>query len=73
MTQWVKSSYEMLRTVSSKVPVFWIHRALCGQNVCVASVDDTFLYRDAGHLSVEGSILIGRKCDLMGSLLHMAR
>lgn len=34
--------------------------ALCDANRCVSTLDGTFLYRDAGHLTVEGAKAIGR-------------
>jgi peptidoglycan/LPS O-acetylase OafA/YrhL len=50
----------LLRPIAaSGVSVVWLADQLCDQEVCHASEDGVFLYRDAGHLSFEGSRWIG--------------
>ncbi len=50
----------LLSAVAAKgVRVVWLSAALCRQDICPASIDGVFLYRDAGHLSFEGSRWIG--------------
>jgi peptidoglycan/LPS O-acetylase OafA/YrhL len=50
----------LLRPIAaSGVSVVWLADQLCRQDVCHASEDGVFLYRDAGHLSFEGSRWIG--------------
>jgi peptidoglycan/LPS O-acetylase OafA/YrhL len=50
----------MLRAVEAKgIKVVWLKDLLCRTDVCPASEDGVFLYRDAGHLSIEGSRWIG--------------
>jgi hypothetical protein len=42
---------------------------LCFSDVCTTEAEGVFLYRDTGHLSVEGSSLIGREMDPFRSLI----
>lgn len=41
------------------VPVVWLPEWTCRGSKCLASIDGTFIYRDQGHLSREGSRWIG--------------
>jgi len=51
----------LLRSVAANgVSVVWLADQLCRQDVCLASEDGVFFYRDAGHLSFEGSRWIGK-------------
>jgi peptidoglycan/LPS O-acetylase OafA/YrhL len=52
--------FDLLRSVESDVPVYWLHEDYCAEEVCDIMQDDTFIYRDAGHLSKEGSAYLGR-------------
>ena len=50
----------MLKAVASQgLQVIWLPEATCTGERCAASVDGAWLYRDAGHLSVEGSQWLG--------------
>lgn len=50
----------LLRAIEAKgIRVVWLEDQLCRHGVCPASEDDVYLYRDAGHLSFEGSRWIG--------------
>jgi peptidoglycan/LPS O-acetylase OafA/YrhL len=51
------------------VPVVHLDRHLCAKGTCAAEIDGVPLYRDAGHLSVEGSKALGLKLNL-GALLQ---
>lgn len=55
-----------------KVPLFKMDAYLCHAGTCAAELDGTFLYVDHGHLTTEGSRLLGRKLDLTNLLLNMA-
>lgn len=46
---------------------------LCDARACKVQIDGVALYRDAGHLSVEGSRLVGQRMSLTKSLVDMAR
>lgn len=62
-----------LRHVEDLVNVFDLQKLICSPSLCRVSVGSTFIYRDYGHLSVEGSAYLGKKYDFMGTLIGMAR
>lgn len=55
--------YQALATLEPQVKVIWLHEAICPADECRATMDDTFVYRDGGHLSHEGSALLGKKMN----------
>ena len=44
--------------------VIWLDAAICPGGVCSAGRGDVSIYRDAGHLTVEGSLWLGREMQL---------
>lgn len=53
-------SIEFLKEIENKgARVVWLPEFMCNDGVCAASKDGIFLYRDAGHLSQEGSEWLG--------------
>ena len=65
----------LLRRVAAEanVPVFYLDEFLCQSGICAVELDGTFLYRDGGHLTYDGSRLLGKKLDLTNRLLALAR
>lgn len=57
----------------SDVSIVRLDESLCHMGKCLVELDGTFLYRDEGHLSHEGSRLLGRKLDFAGKALAEAR
>jgi len=51
------------RVEGSGYKVIFLSDGLCGNGICRAAVGDTFIYRDGGHLSHEGSALLGNKMN----------
>jgi hypothetical protein len=50
----------MLKDLQSQgLDVVWLPEATCAGETCAAAPDGVWLYRDAGHLSVEGSRWLG--------------
>lgn len=45
----------------------------CRSGTCKASENGTFIYRDTGHLSVEGAKLLGKQHDIAGAIIAAAR
>lgn len=41
--------------------------------ICRIEIDDTLMFRDAGHLTVDGSVLLGRRTDIGDRVLRLAR
>ena len=62
-------AYEMLDRLKANYTVIDLRDTLCVNEICVAAVEDVFLFRDTGHLSVEGSDFIGREMDPFRGLL----
>jgi peptidoglycan/LPS O-acetylase OafA/YrhL len=50
---------KFLDYIELKYKVIWLNDTICTNNICRASIDGKFIYRDAGHLSCEGSAYIG--------------
>jgi len=51
----------LLNQISKEFQVIDLQKIICHDRVCHASIDGVLLYRDGGHLSVEGSSYIGTK------------
>lgn len=68
-------TWSMLKRASelSGTPVLFVEEFLCTVSTCPTSMDGTFLYRDSGHLSVEGARLIGDRFNIGQRLLDLAR
>ena len=58
-----KDVYDFLENISSKYQVVSLQDLICKNGTCRAAIEDTFIYRDSGHLSHEGSALLGRKSN----------
>jgi hypothetical protein len=54
------SIFDVLDGLTKDVNVIRLDDEFCKQNVCKVSYDDVFLYRDKGHLSIEGSTYLGK-------------
>jgi hypothetical protein len=62
------SIFRMAKEAAARVPVIWPHEAICGDGICRASIGDVWIYRDAQHLSYEGSAYLGKKQNWAGYL-----
>ena len=51
--------WKFLNDISSFVKVIYLHDEICSGGACRASMGDVWIYRDSGHLSHEGSALLG--------------
>ncbi len=59
-----KDVFQMLTRIEAEGNrVVWLTRGMCHEGTCNSSIGNKFLYRDAGHLSYEGSAALGRKMD----------
>lgn len=68
-------TFEMLDLVAAQadVSVIEIYDFFCDQLVCKTEIDGIPLYRDSGHLSVDGAKLVGRRTDLAQQIIISAR
>jgi len=66
---------EMLRHLPAQagVEVVDYYDFLCDRQFCRTEIDGKFLYRDAGHLSYEGSELIVRQTGLVDRIFRAAK
>lgn len=64
--------YDFLRRVESEIPVLFLDEFICDDVKCDTMMDGVFIYRDAGHLSVEGSAYLGEKFNLYGRIMELA-
>jgi len=55
------------------VPVVRFDHVLCDAGFCATELGGTFLYRDGGHFSVDGSRQLGRKMGLGEHIVTIAR
>jgi len=55
-----------LKKIDEKYRVVWFDGVTCPNGNCMTSIDGVFLYRDDGHLSNEGSVLLGKSMDFHG-------
>jgi peptidoglycan/LPS O-acetylase OafA/YrhL len=60
-------------THQADVNVIWLDDATCEGGRCNAMAGPVSIYRDAGHLSVDGSRLLGERLDLKRRLPDLAR
>jgi peptidoglycan/LPS O-acetylase OafA/YrhL len=56
----VTASYAMLEVSTDGATLIDLRNVLCHEEVCRVSLGGTFIYRDWGHLSAEGSQLVGK-------------
>lgn len=52
-----------LRSIDEEYDVVWLDEAVCDGDRCLAGENSSFIYRDAGHFSYEGSAIVGQKLD----------
>ncbi len=55
--------YKFLSDIPQKYKVISLQDMLCKDSTCKTVINDTFVYRDGGHLSKEGSALLGKRYD----------
>jgi hypothetical protein len=63
-----QSVYAFLSWVSQKHQVVWLEDGICSHGRCKASDDGVAIYRDGGHLTHEGSALLGRRMSFYARL-----
>jgi peptidoglycan/LPS O-acetylase OafA/YrhL len=58
-----KDVNKFLTYISDSYKVVWLSDGICQKEICHASLDNVFIYRDGGHLSHEGSEYLGKKMN----------
>jgi peptidoglycan/LPS O-acetylase OafA/YrhL len=62
-------SYQFIDSLADDYRTIRLDRMMCNNGACQTHIDHTLLYRDAGHLSVEGSEMLGRLFDFYGLII----
>jgi peptidoglycan/LPS O-acetylase OafA/YrhL len=55
---------DTLKEVEKFAKVIWLKDYLCDDETCNVYVENTFIYRDGGHLSIDGSIQLLKNIDI---------
>lgn len=61
--------YRLLSEIAVENRVIWLHDLMCSSGGCASHIGDVFLFLDEGHLSREGSALLGRRHDFHGLIV----
>ncbi len=64
-----KEIYRRINIISQDVNVVWLKDAICNDGICHSTINNKLIYRDKGHLSYEGSELIGKKMNLYSLII----
>lgn len=60
---------ESLKDIEKESKVIWLKDYLCKEGSCNGIIDGTFIYRDNGHLSVDGSVKLLRNINIIRDVL----
>jgi peptidoglycan/LPS O-acetylase OafA/YrhL len=63
MSQHRLEVYRFLEAIKKHHRVIRLDDLMCNSDLCKAHLGETFLYRDSGHLSLEGSAALGKRYD----------
>jgi peptidoglycan/LPS O-acetylase OafA/YrhL len=64
------SAKALLAELAPVIPVVRLEDLICDDEMCRASAGRGSVYRDGGHLSIDGSAWLGRQNDLAGIILR---
>lgn len=59
-----KHVISFLKEIEKSTHVVWLEDYICKNGVCQVDIQNTFIYRDSGHLSVDGSFKILKEIEL---------
>ena len=60
------------KAAASGVGTFWWDKYICRTGTCEVVSGDTIIYRDSGHLAIEGSTFMGERFDIAREVLDAA-
>jgi hypothetical protein len=63
-----KHVISILNRLESRARVVWLADGICNNGICQSSDGEIMIYRDFGHLSSEGSAVIGKRMNFYGLL-----
>ena len=64
---------DVLATLEPDLRLLSLDEMICDSGRCLTSLDNTIMFIDSGHLSREGSALIGQTYDVTGRILDLVR
>jgi peptidoglycan/LPS O-acetylase OafA/YrhL len=70
ISQEILDVYSFLELVKEKYPVVRLDKLICNSAICQTHFGTTFVYRDTGHLSHEGSAELGRRVDFYKMIIN---
>ncbi|MGB7372765.1 acyltransferase family protein [Pontixanthobacter sp.] len=73
MSETASRARSMLQKLEGDVAVVWLDNFMCDRDECFASMEGVPLYRDDGHLSIEGARFLGKKFDLADKVINAQR
>jgi hypothetical protein len=53
-----------LKEIENIADIVWLKDYLCKEQECLAEINGTFIYRDKGHLSIDGSIMLLKNINI---------
>jgi peptidoglycan/LPS O-acetylase OafA/YrhL len=62
--QYQKLVITFLKDIEKTADVVWFEDYLCNNERCQVDIEDTFIYRDKGHLSIDGSVKLLQNLNL---------
>jgi peptidoglycan/LPS O-acetylase OafA/YrhL len=62
--QYQKLVIAFLKDIEKAADVVWFEDYLCNNDRCQVDIEDTFIYRDNGHLSIDGSVKLLQNFNL---------
>lgn len=65
-------SHAFIKAIEQDVNVYWLSEDICSHGICRAEIGGNFIYRDASHLSQEGSEFLGRTNDWYSKMRLLA-
>lgn len=63
LTKGTLRNQAFVRRLSGIMPIIALEDYICPDGLCDMQIDDVFMYRDTGHLSVEGSAFLGKRIN----------
>ena len=61
-------SFELMKAIAMQSEVVRLDQTICTEGRCKAAIGEVFLYRDKGHLSIEGSRFLGKGLSVFDSI-----
>lgn len=69
ISQEIVNVYSFLENIKQNYRVVRIDNLICDSSLCETHFGSTFIYRDKGHLSYEGSSVLGKMNDFYGMIV----